>query len=121
MANFAVLDSENNILNTILCESKELAEQITGYSCVEFTPDDNAEVGGSYIPSTNTFIKRKPFQSWNLDENSNWVPPVAKPVNQYIYLWNEKNQVWVQQPDPITDSSVIDNSNLPESIDWDLV
>ena len=121
MANFAVLNSENNILNTILCESKELAEQITGYSCVEFTSDDKAEVGGSYIASTNTFIKRKPFPSWVLDENSNWIPPTPMPVNQYIYSWNERNQVWVQQPDPITDSPDEDNSNLPDPVDWDSV
>lgn len=46
MAKFAVIDG-SLVINTILAESKEIAEQITGKTCVEFTTEP-AEVGGTY-------------------------------------------------------------------------
>jgi hypothetical protein len=105
MSNFAVIDENNNILNTIICESKELAEQVTGHTCIEFTTE-SAETGGSYDPVKQIFIKPRPFPSWTLDDNSNWVPPTPAPVNQYVHKWSEVGQEWVQQPDPVDWDSV---------------
>lgn len=55
MTNFAVLDGEN-VVNTIVAESKTIAEQITGKVCVEFTIEP-AEPGGTYVDGT--FFKKK--------------------------------------------------------------
>jgi hypothetical protein len=38
MANFIVIDNTNTIVNTIIADSKEIAEQVTGLTCVEYTP-----------------------------------------------------------------------------------
>jgi hypothetical protein len=62
MANFAVLDGEN-VLNTILADSKTIAEEVTGKTCVEFTTE-RAEAGGTYVGGV--FIPRKPYASWVL-------------------------------------------------------
>lgn len=55
MAKFAVLDG-NNVINTIIADSKEIAEQITNKTCIEFTIEP-AEVGGTY--SNGIFIPRE--------------------------------------------------------------
>jgi hypothetical protein len=47
MANFAVI-KEDKVINVIVCESKELAEQITGELCVEYTALDNPTIGLGY-------------------------------------------------------------------------
>lgn len=97
MANFAVIDG-NDVMNTIVAESKAIAEEITGLTCVEFTTE-SAEVGGTY--ANGTFTKRKPYLSWVLEDN-NWVPPVAQPAfdeaNPMTYSWNEETTSWDGTP-----------------------
>jgi hypothetical protein len=48
MGNFAVLDENNKVENTIVAESKEIAEQVTGLTCVEYTDANPAIIGLGY-------------------------------------------------------------------------
>lgn len=97
MANFAVIDG-NDVINTIVADSKAIAEEVTGLTCVEFT-DEPAETGGTY--TNNTFIKRKPYPSWVLVDN-NWAAPVEMPAfdeeNPMTYSWNEETTSWDGTP-----------------------
>lgn len=52
MAKFAVIEG-SLVINTILAESKEIAEQVTGKTCVEFTTEP-ADVGGTYLDGVFT-------------------------------------------------------------------
>jgi hypothetical protein len=96
MGNFAVIDGED-VLNIILAESKEIAEQITGKQCLEFTTEQ-AEPGGTYV--NETFIPRKPFLSWILNEENVWEAPIAYPEvdpdDLKHYTWDELTTSWVQ-------------------------
>jgi hypothetical protein len=95
MANFAVLDGEN-VLNTIVAESKAIAEEVTGKTCVEFTTE-RAEAGGTYVGGV--FIPRKPYASWVLNANNVWEAPVAQPEfdpeNPVSYTWDETTTSWI--------------------------
>lgn len=52
---FAII--ENNIVNNlIVCDSKELAEELTGLLCVEIFPEKTASPGDLYDPESDTFI-----------------------------------------------------------------
>jgi hypothetical protein len=51
MANFAVIDG-NNVLNTIVAESKTIAEEVTGKICVEYTIENPAVIGLRYDGTT---------------------------------------------------------------------
>jgi hypothetical protein len=55
MAIFAVLDNNNVVTNTIVCESLELAEEVTGCVCVEITNENPAGIGWIYNPETGKF------------------------------------------------------------------
>jgi hypothetical protein len=96
MPNFAVIDGES-VLNTIVADSKEVAEEVTGKTCIEFT-DQSAEPGGTY--SGGVFIKRKPYPSWVLDDQNNWQAPVAYPTvdenDPKFYAWDEASAGWVE-------------------------
>jgi len=48
MANYAVI-SENKVRNVIVCDSKEIAEEITGHTCVEYSDSNPAHIGLGYI------------------------------------------------------------------------
>jgi len=51
MKNFAVLN--NSIVeNIIVCESLELAEEVTGKTCVEYTTENPAHIGLGYDGTT---------------------------------------------------------------------
>lgn len=97
MANFAVLDGEN-VLNTIVAESKAIAEELTGKTCVEFNETDNAEAGGTRVGGV--FIPRKPYPSWVLNADNAWEAPVTHPEfdseNPKTYTWDELTTSWVE-------------------------
>jgi hypothetical protein len=48
MGNFAVLDKDNKVENTIVADSKEIAEEVTGLACVEYTDANPAIIGLGY-------------------------------------------------------------------------
>jgi hypothetical protein len=94
MANFAVLDGDY-ILNTIIADSKEIAEEITGKVCIEYTTE-MAEPGGTY--DGTHFIQVKPHPSWVLNANKEWEPPFPSPENtdEYYHTWDEESVSWVK-------------------------
>jgi hypothetical protein len=51
MANFAVI-KDGRVENVIVCESKALAEEVTGLTCVEYTSENPAFVGLGYDGTT---------------------------------------------------------------------
>ena len=93
MANFAVLDGEN-VINTIVADSKIIAEEVTGKTCIEYITE-NAEVGGTYI--NNKFIPRKPYPSWVLDANDKWQAPLQCPEEGGPYFWDESITNWISK------------------------
>lgn len=50
-----------------------------------------AGVGYTYDAVKDAFIAPKPYTSWLLDEETClWYPPVEKPDDGGIYIWNEQ-------------------------------
>lgn len=47
MPNFAVINN-NQVINLIICESKELAESITNFLCIEYTSENPTDIGWNY-------------------------------------------------------------------------
>lgn len=97
MPNFAVLDGEN-IINTIVAESKSIAEELLGKTCIEFSATDCAETGGTFV--AGIFIPRKPYPSWILNDSNQWEAPVAypelDPENPKGYNWDEETTSWIE-------------------------
>lgn len=96
MAKFAVIEN-GIVLNTIVAESKAIAEEVTGATCVEYTTE-LAEPGGTYV--NKKFTRRKPYDSWVTDGNYGWKAPVDQPLpdleNPKSYSWNEETISWVE-------------------------
>ena len=90
MPKYAILDGIN-IINTIVADSLEIAQEVTGKPCVEFTTE-LAEPGGTY--ENGIFIQKKPFPSWVLNEDSVWVSPVELPKDGSRYAWDEETISW---------------------------
>ena len=56
MATFAVLDDNNVIENTIMAETLEIAEELTGKTCIEYAEDSASHIGGTYDSKKKVFI-----------------------------------------------------------------
>jgi hypothetical protein len=47
MANYAVI-KDNIVNNVIMADTKEIAETVTGLTCIEYTDENPAGIGWSY-------------------------------------------------------------------------
>jgi len=56
---------------------------------------NHAGIGYTYDETRDAFIAPKPFNSWILNETTCiWEAPIAYPVDNNIYKWNEEIQNW---------------------------
>jgi hypothetical protein len=94
--NIAIIEN-GTVVNTIVCESIELAESITGLTAVEYTVADPAGIGWTYNNTTKKFRLPKPYASWIYNEEiKQWEAPVEYPTDDKIYTWDEPTLLWVE-------------------------
>ena len=56
---------------------------------------NHAGIGYTYDETRDAFIAPKPYNSWILNENTCvWEAPVAMPIDDNKYSWNEKTLSW---------------------------
>jgi len=54
-----------------------------------------AGIGYSYLEDLDIFVPPKPYESWNLnEETASWDSPVPYPTDGEEYVWNEENLSW---------------------------
>ena len=106
MAHWAELDQNNLVTRVIVTDNNDPAGD-EGYSWiienlggtwVQTSYNNNfrkqfAGVGFTYDASADVFIAIKPYPSWTLDSDYNWVAPVPMPDGNY--RWDENSLSWV--------------------------
>ena len=98
--NIAIIEN-GIVVNTIICESIELAESITGLTAVEYTAEDPAGIDWTYNSTTGKFRSPQPFPSWIFNEETKrWEAPIEYPVDDKFYIWDEETVSWVEQTQP---------------------
>jgi hypothetical protein len=91
-----------NFLRTFYNESDAIWKQtsfntVGGVHKLGGTPfrKNYAGIGYVYDSQRDAFIAPKPFNSWILNETTCiWEAPIAYPVDNNIYKWNEEIQNW---------------------------
>lgn len=126
MAHYAFLD-DNNIVTEVIVGINETEtiegllpetwyENFRGQVCIRTSYNNKirkqfAGKGFSYNPIADVFIAIQPFPSWILDDNHDWQSPVAMPIDDKFYVWDEELLQWVEtQPidlDVINETSSI--------------
>jgi hypothetical protein len=54
-----------------------------------------AGVGYTYDDVNDVFIAPQPYSNWVLDTATwLWNPPIAMPVDEYFYKWNQETTAW---------------------------
>ncbi len=55
-----------------------------------------AGIGYTYDPDRDAFIPPKPYESWQLNEETClWDPPASKPTEDKLYDWDENTLTWI--------------------------
>lgn len=99
MAIFAVIENDV-VVNVVVADSKEFAENLTGKQCVE---SPVAAIGDVIDWDNFTFAPKKLHASWVFDEDSHsWVAPVAYPEDDSFYEWDEDSVSW-RTPQPLAE------------------
>lgn len=115
MAHFAEIDT-NGIVKQVLVVPDQQEHRGQEYLAIDLnlggiwiqTSYNNrirkqyAGIGYKYDPEADVFISPQPYPSWSLDENYDWQPPVAKPEDGVVYLWNEEKVDW----EPFTNDGI---------------
>jgi hypothetical protein len=117
MAHFAELDSNNVVLRVVVVDNKDTAdangvekeyigaafcERLFGGTWKQTSYNGTirkhyAGVGYTYNAVRDAFVPPQPYQSWTLDDDANWQPPVAMPTDGGRYSWDETTQTWVTE------------------------
>lgn len=92
---------ENNIVQQVIsatdaqwCVDNLGGEWVQTYYS---TPGKNyAGIGHIYVPQLENFHSEQPYNSWYLDSNLQWQPPVEMPQDGKMYRWVEDTQKWVE-------------------------
>ena len=101
MSHFAKI--ENNIVTEVIVAEQDFINSgLVGDSFLWVQTSYNgnfrknyAATGFTYDLTRDAFYEQQPYPSWTLNEDSClWEPPVARPVDDKKYTWNETDQAW---------------------------
>lgn len=109
MAHFAEIDADNMVIRVVVVPNEEehrgqdfLAVDLgLGGRWIQTSYNNRirkqyAGPGYTYDPTADVFVAPQPFPSWVLDNNHDWQAPVAKPLDDNRYRWDEPTVNWVQ-------------------------
>ena len=107
MAHFAELDENNIVLR--VCVVDDTYEADGENWCAAFWGGNwkqtsyngtirkqFAGIGFFFDTVKDKFIAPQPFPSWSLDSVDDWQPPVPRPNDGTLWLWDENTLSWVQ-------------------------
>lgn len=86
-----VIIAEQDVIDTGMLGSGWILSSHDGTTPVR---KNIAGIGHVYNNGADAFIPQSPFNSWVLDANYQWQPPVPYPVDEKRYNWNEDLTTW---------------------------
>jgi len=116
MAHFAEIDDNNIVLRVIVVDNQDTAdeegneveaigvtfcENLLGGTWIQTSYNDNIRANyagprGTYDLDNDVFLDPKPVADWVLDDNYQWVPPLPKPDDGGLWLWEQGAGEWIE-------------------------
>jgi hypothetical protein len=88
MKSFALIDSQNTIINISQADDDWSAD-----GWIEYDETNPAFVGGDFVDGF--FYPPQPFASWSRDQGK-WRAPIEMPNDGKFYHWDEIEGDWVE-------------------------
>jgi hypothetical protein len=108
MAHWAEINEDNVVLRVLVGDNNDpngdegyqwLIDNLGG-NWIKTSYNNNirknyAGIGFTYDQDRDAFIPPKPFESWELNEDTcQWVAPIDYPSDGFSYKWNEEDLDW---------------------------
>jgi hypothetical protein len=90
MGQYAIHDG-STIINVIMADSQEIAENFTNKQAFEIT----SPVGIGWVLINGSWEVPSPYPSWNFVDKE-WKAPIDKPDDDKPYAWSEETRSWVE-------------------------
>jgi hypothetical protein len=98
----ADISDDNGVSDSLTTSFANLIRQTTGtWLWAGMYQEGTAEsrkispgIGDNWDPNTSKFYQKKPHDSWVLDSNLEWNPPIPKPNETTKWIWSEETQSW---------------------------
>lgn len=102
MATYAVIEN-GTVINVIVADSQEIAEQVTEKTCIEYTEEAPLGIGWYWLDAAGGYVVPSPFTSWTYSSELNtWVAPVEMPIEEgKFFTWNEETLSWDSHVAPV--------------------
>jgi hypothetical protein len=106
MANWAEINEDNIVTRVTVGDNNDFDEGYQwlidnlGGTWIKTSYNSNirknyAGIGFKYDEERDAFIPPKPFNSWNLNEDTClWDPPIEYPKDENYYFWDEESVSW---------------------------
>ena len=92
MPNYAIHDG-STILNILVADSVEIAEEITGFNA--FETSGQPSIGWIFV--NDEWLPPCPYRLWVWDSELNeWVPPIPMPDDGGTWIWDDTNGEWIE-------------------------
>jgi hypothetical protein len=96
MAKYAVINNKT-VINIISADSLEVAQEVTGNVCIEYTDEAPLQISWYWDDTANNYIMPAPYTSWIYNyELKTWQAPTPMPEAEdgKFYNWNEETISW---------------------------
>lgn len=114
MAGYAVIEN-NVVVNVIEAESQEVAEQVTGKTCIEQTHENPLSIDWYWNEQYSKYIPPSIFSSWIYD-GENWTAPTSMPVEEgKFFTWDDNTVSWVSNDLPSEEEFFVDTDPIGEA------
>jgi len=138
---FAIMDGSNIVTNVMVVDAVDEADGISKVRTIIENPTavvaetfttatdastryNYARIGGTWDPSNVAYYDPRPYTSWTLNSDYQWIAPIATPNTNYVgdvYLvseWDEAGQKWNGLN---ATNNVIEYVWNPTTLAWDTV
>jgi hypothetical protein len=104
---FVKLDENNVVITATRLEDSTAPDEATGVAYLNKIYNTNdvwkisprgVSKGYTYDSGKNKFISPRPYLSWTLNQDNQWISPIEYPNDGKSYSWDEDNQSWVIRP-----------------------
>lgn len=96
---FAKLDESLTVVEVIIAD-QEFVNKIGGM-WIPYAEDGSGVknypgIGYKFNIDLNAFVPEKTYNSWILNSDGSWEAPVARPNDEFKYIWNENQLSWMR-------------------------
>lgn len=107
MAHYAFINMDNIVTEVITGREETDGDwetyygNLRGVRCLRTSYNGNirgryAGIGMIYNETLDIFHDPQPYPSWTMDDTGAWHAPIAYPIDDHRYTWDEDNQQWVE-------------------------